>query len=154
MTSLKVIICGGVCAGLALAYWLSRSGHQVTVIERFLALRAIEDQIDIRAQGIKVFKRMGLLDAISSKLVHESGVSIVDSHGKRKAIIMANTSGKGAQSMTSEYEIMCGGLIRILYDSKMQKSITFLAKQSNALSRTINKSLLISRMIRAMHLIY
>jgi 2-polyprenyl-6-methoxyphenol hydroxylase-like FAD-dependent oxidoreductase len=72
-------------------------------------------QIDLRAQGIEAVKRMGLLDAIRGKLVDEAGVSFVDSQGKTKATIMANKSGKGAQSLTSEYEIMRGDLVRILY---------------------------------------
>jgi flavin-dependent dehydrogenase len=37
---LKILICGGGCAGPALAYWLARSGHRVVVVERFPALRA------------------------------------------------------------------------------------------------------------------
>ncbi|OKL59582.1 hypothetical protein UA08_05055 [Talaromyces atroroseus] len=121
MTSLKVLICGGGCAGPALAYWLSLSGHQVVVVERFPAIRATGAQIDIRAQGIEVIKQMGLLDTIRTKLVHEPSVSLVDSAGKANATIMANTSGKGAQSLTSEYEIMRGDLVRILYDATKGK---------------------------------
>ncbi|MCJ1457761.1 hypothetical protein MMC28_008130 [Mycoblastus sanguinarius] len=117
MASLKILICGGGCAGPALAYWLARSGHRVTVCERFAALRASGAQIDLRAQGIEVVKRMGLLDVIRSKLVDEAGVSFVDSQGNVKGTIMANKSGKGAQSLTSEYEIMRGDLVSILYDA-------------------------------------
>lgn len=117
MASLKVLICGGGCAGPALAYWLAKSGHRVTICERFEALRATGAQIDLRAQGIQVINRMGLLDTIRSKLVDEPGVSFVDSEGNVKGTIMANKSGKGAQSLTSEYEIMRGDLVRILYDA-------------------------------------
>lgn len=117
MTRLKVLICGGGCAGPALAYWLARSGHQVTVVERFPALRATGAQIDLRGQGIEVVRRMGLLDAVRSKLVDEDGVAYVDSQGKVKATLLANKSGKGAQSLTSEYEFMRGDLVRILYDA-------------------------------------
>ena len=117
MAPLKILICGGGCAGPALAYWLARSGHRVVVVERFAALRASGAQIDLRAQGIKVVKRMGLLDVIRSKLVDEVGVSFVDSQGNVRGTIMANKSGKGAQSLTSEYEIMRGDLVRILYDA-------------------------------------
>ena len=114
---LSVLICGGGVAGPSLAFWLARAGHRVTVVERFPALRAAGAQIDIRAQGIEVIKRMGLLDATRDKLVDEAGVSLVDSQGRVKATIMANKSGQGAQSLTSEYEIMRGDLVRILYDA-------------------------------------
>lgn len=117
MDPLKILICGGGCAGPALAYWLARSGHQVTVVERFPALRATGAQIDLRAQGIEAVKRMGLLDVIRGKLVDEAGACMVDSQGNVIATVMANKSGKGVQSVTSEYEIMRGDLVRILYDA-------------------------------------
>ncbi len=117
MTPLKILICGGGCGGPSLAFWLAHSGHHVTIVERFPALRASGAQIDIRAQGIQVIKRMGLLDAICSKRVDEAGVSLVDAQNKTKATTMANKSGKGAQSFTSEYEIMRGDLVRIFYDA-------------------------------------
>ena len=119
--ALKVLICGGGCAGPTLAFWLSRNGHQVTIVERFPALRATGAQIDLRGQGIEVAKRMGLIDAIRAKCVDEDGVAVVDSNGKIHATIMANMSGKGAQSLTSEYEIMRGDLVRILYDATKDK---------------------------------
>lgn len=117
MAPLKILICGGGCAGPALAYWLARDGHKVVICERYPALRATGAQIDLRAQGIEVVKRMGIMEAVRSKLVDELGVAIVDSKGNVKGTILANTSGKGAQSVTSEYEIMRGDLVRILYDA-------------------------------------
>ncbi|WP_331772784.1 FAD-dependent oxidoreductase (plasmid) [Embleya sp. NBC_00888] len=117
MPSLRVLICGGGIAGEALAYWLARGGHQVTVVERFPALRATGAQVDLRGQGIDAVRRMGLLDVVRSKLVDEAGVALVDARGKARATIMANTSGRGRQTLTSEYEIMRGDLVRILHDA-------------------------------------
>ncbi|MEU0939360.1 FAD-dependent oxidoreductase [Embleya sp. NPDC005971] len=115
--SLKVLVCGGGIAGQALAYWLARGGHRVTVVERFPALRATGAQVDLRGQGIDAIRRMGLLDVVRSKLVDEAGVALVDARGKARATIMANTSGRGRQTLTSEYEIMRGDLVRILHDA-------------------------------------
>lgn len=117
MAPLKILICGGGCAGPSLAYWLARSGHQVVVVERFPALRASGAQIDLRAQGIDAVRRMGLLDAFREKRVNEAGISFVDSDGKEKGRVMANTSGQGSQTFTSEYEFMRGDLVRLLYDA-------------------------------------
>ncbi|KAG2172614.1 hypothetical protein INT44_002629 [Umbelopsis vinacea] len=117
MAPLKILICGGGCAGPSLALWLARAGHHVTVVERFPALRASGAQIDIRAQGIEVVKRMGLIDVVRSNVVDEAGMSFVDKHNNTKATILANKSGKGAQTATSEFEIMRGDLVRILYDA-------------------------------------
>lgn len=115
--SLKVLICGAGIAGPALAYWLVRAGHRVTVVERFPALRAAGAQVDLRGQGIEAASRMGLLDAIRTKLVDEAGVAFVNAHGRPCATILANTSGRGPQSLTSEYEIMRGDLVRILFEA-------------------------------------
>lgn len=115
--SLRVLVAGGGVAGQALAFWLTRGGHRVTVAERFPALRATGAQVDLRGQGIEAVSRMGLLDAVRGALVDEAGVAFVDAHGKAKATIMANTSGKGRQTFTSEYEIMRGDLVRILHDA-------------------------------------
>ncbi|MER6951605.1 FAD-dependent monooxygenase [Nonomuraea sp. NPDC000554] len=115
--SLRVLIAGGGVAGQALAFWLTRGGHRVTVVERFPALRATGAQVDLRGQGIEAVKAMGLLDAVRGKLVDEAGVAFVDARGKARATIMANTSGQGRQTLTSQYEIMRGDLVRILNDA-------------------------------------
>ncbi|KAK9420117.1 putative Oxidoreductase [Seiridium unicorne] len=117
MPTLRILVVGAGVAGPAIAYWLSRCGHQITVIERSSELRALGAQIDLRAQGIPVVKSMGLMPAIRERLVDEVGVAHVDTHGKPIATIMANASGKGGQSATSEYEIMRGDLVRILYNA-------------------------------------
>ncbi|KAI8578326.1 hypothetical protein K450DRAFT_247286 [Umbelopsis ramanniana AG] len=117
MAPLKILICGGGCAGPSLAFWLARAGHRVTIVERFPALRASGAQIDIRAQGIEVVKRMGLIDVVRSKVVDEAGMSMVDANNTPKATVLANKTGKGAQTVTSEFEIMRGDLVRILYDA-------------------------------------
>ncbi|MEU6605743.1 FAD-dependent monooxygenase [Streptomyces shenzhenensis] len=114
---LRVLVAGGGTAGQALAFWLTRGGHRVTVAERFPAPRATGAQVDLRGQGIEAVERMGLLDAVRGKLVDEAGVAFVDARGRARATIMANTSGRGRQSLTSEYEIMRGDLVRILHDA-------------------------------------
>ena len=119
--ALKVLICGGGVAGPALAYWLARNGHQAVIVERSPVLRATGAQIDLRGQGIEAVKRMGLMDAVRERLVDEAGVSFIDAKGNAKGTILANKSGKGAQSLTSEYEIMRGDLVRILYDITKDK---------------------------------
>ncbi|MFF7364793.1 FAD-dependent monooxygenase [Streptomyces sp. NPDC008125] len=115
--SLRVLVAGGGVAGQAVAFWLTRGGHRVTVAERFPALRATGAQVDLRGQGIEAVDRMGLLDAVRDALVDEAGVAFVDARGRARATIMANTSGRGRQTLTSAYEIMRGDLVRILHDA-------------------------------------
>ncbi|XXH03088.1 Lysophospholipase 1 [Hypoxylon texense] len=126
MAPLKILICGGGIAGPALAFWLARSGHRVVVVERFPALRATGAQIDLRAQGIQAVRRMGLEDAVRARLVDEAGVALVDGRGEVLATVLANTSGRGAQSLTSEFEIMRGDLVRLLYEqTKENKNVEY-----------------------------
>ena len=117
MAPLKILICGGGIAGPALAFWLSRAGHRVVVVERHPVLRASGAQVDLRAQGIAVVDRMGLLGEVRRRRVDEAGVCYVDDRGAVWGTLLANTSGKGAQMPTSEYEIMRGDLVRLLHDA-------------------------------------
>ncbi|WFR67499.1 FAD-dependent monooxygenase [Curtobacterium flaccumfaciens] len=73
--------------------------------------------MDLRGQGIEAIKAMGLLDEVRAHLVDERGVAFINGKGRPLATIMANTSGKGRQTLTSEYEIMRGDLVRILHDA-------------------------------------
>ena len=116
-TSLRVLVCGGGIAGQAAAYWLAHGGHRVVVAERFPALRAGGAQVDLRGQGIEAVERMGLLDEVRAARVDEAGVAFVDGRGRRWATILANTSGRGRQTLTSEYELMRGDLVRILHEA-------------------------------------
>lgn len=136
---LRVLIAGGGIAGQALAFWLSRGGHRVTVVERFPALRAAGAQVDLRGQGIEAVKRMGLLDAVRGRLVDEAGVAFIDARGKAKATIMANTSGKGRQTLTSEYEIMRGDLVRILHDATRDDTAYVFGKSMDGFEQDAHK---------------
>ncbi|HEX7301571.1 FAD-dependent monooxygenase [Lentzea sp.] len=114
---LRVLVAGGGIAGQALAFWLTRGGHRVTVAERAPGLRATGAQIDLRGEGVEAVRRMGLIDAVRAVLVDEPGVAFVDSRGRTRGKVMANTSGRGRQTLTSEYEIMRGDLVRLLHDA-------------------------------------
>ena len=114
---LRILICGGGIAGPSLAYLLSRLGHRITIVERWPALRAHGAQIDLRAQGLIVAERMGLLEAIRAKTVQEDGFEMLDQQGRSVAKFPVNKTGKGAQGLISEFEIMRGDLVRVLYEA-------------------------------------
>ncbi|KAI0545152.1 FAD/NAD(P)-binding domain-containing protein [Xylaria curta] len=138
---LKVLIIGAGVCGPALATMLRRADpdmekyEEITVIERAPKLRE-GLQIDIRAQGISVMRKMGLLEPLRKRVVPENGVCFVDSKGHTYAEFGKNDSGHGAQAMTSEYEIMRGDLVDLMYrtslglnpdrqdDEKLEYSIT------------------------------
>ncbi|RFU75885.1 hypothetical protein TARUN_6347 [Trichoderma arundinaceum] len=118
---MKVLISGAGIAGNGLAFWLSKLGHNVTVIERSPELRTTGLQVDLRGPGVQVLKRMGLDQAFRARSVPEQGIAIVDSSDRRWAYFGVNKTGKGLQSFTTEYEIMRGDLCRIMHDAIKEK---------------------------------
>lgn len=115
MAPLKILIVGGGITGPALGYWLQKLDCDITILERSPDLRASGQQIDLRGQGLTCMRRMGLEPAVREKVVDEQGFRIIDQKGNIKAEFPANKTGKGKQSFTSEFEIMRGDLVRILY---------------------------------------
>jgi 2-polyprenyl-6-methoxyphenol hydroxylase-like FAD-dependent oxidoreductase len=113
---MKVLISGGGIAGNALAFWLSKIGHQVTVVERFPSLRDTGLQLDLRGHGIEVMRRMGLEKEFRARQAPEQGLQIVDKRGWRWALFPVNRSGKGLQNFTSDFEIMRSDMCRLLYE--------------------------------------
>ncbi|KAF3911431.1 hypothetical protein ABW20_dc0104202 [Dactylellina cionopaga] len=113
---LKVLIIGGGIAGPALAYWLSHISANITIIERSPQMRASGQQLDLRGNGVGLMKRMGIEAAIRAVVVRETGTQLIDTHGQTKAFFPAAQNGSGKQSITSEFEIMRGDFVRILYD--------------------------------------
>lgn len=116
---MKVLISGAGIAGTALAFWLGKIGYDVTVVERFSTLRTNGLQLDLRGHGIQILKLMGLDAAFKAKAAPEQGIQFVNSAGRRLAYFGSNTSGKGRQAFTSEYEIMRGELCRLFHDASV-----------------------------------
>lgn len=121
MARLKVLICGGGISGNALAYWLTKSDHDVTIVERYPDLRVTGLQVDLRGPGIEVLKLMGLNEGFRAHAAKEEGMQVVSSSGREWAYFPANKSGAGAQSFTSDYEIMRGDLTRLLHGASGAK---------------------------------
>lgn len=114
MAPLKALIIGGGVTGPAHAYWLSRAGVDITMIERAPNLRTTGQQVDLRGQGVSMMRMMGMEPAVKKVRVHEKGTQAIDRQGQVKAFFPAGESGGAKQSLTSEFEIMRGDLVRIL----------------------------------------
>ncbi|KAL3481255.1 hypothetical protein BJX99DRAFT_181507 [Aspergillus californicus] len=118
---MKVLITGAGIAGTSLAFFLSKLGHSITVLERAPSLRTSGLQIDLRGSGIKVLRRMGLEPAFKTKSIAEQGLRIVDKRGSTWGYFPANRSGRGKQSFSTDYEIMRGDLCEMLYRACLER---------------------------------
>lgn len=122
MPPLKILISGAGISGTAIALLLSKLGHSITVIEKAPTLRATGLQVDIRGHGIEVMKRMGLEQAYRSKIAPEQGLRVVNRSGKRVAYFPANKGKKGLQSFTTDWEIMRGDFVKIMYEASKDRT--------------------------------
>lgn len=118
---LNVLVVGAGVCGPAFAAMLQAFNHRhkITVVERAPALRATGQQIDLKAQVIPIIEEMSLVDLIKAHSVAEKGLEIVDTNGKsvmRFDFSDKDDKGEFAMSVSSEYEIVRGDLVKVLYE--------------------------------------
>ncbi|KAL5422020.1 hypothetical protein PMIN07_008027 [Paraphaeosphaeria minitans] len=122
---LKILIVGAGVAGPALAFLLQRADplHHITVIERASALRATGLQLDFKAQGMPIVRKMGLLDAMRAHRVDETGAEVVGAKGESLARygIRGDSGTEGVHSggVTNELEIMRGDMVKVIVDASI-----------------------------------
>ena len=109
----KILISGASIAGPALAFWLSRRGCAVTVVERAAALRPGGYAIDVRGAALDVAARMGLLPAMRAGGTDTLSTQFIDARGRRLA-----TFARGFGVISPEdVEILRGDLALLLYEA-------------------------------------
>jgi 2-polyprenyl-6-methoxyphenol hydroxylase-like FAD-dependent oxidoreductase len=105
-----ILISGASVAGPALAYWLQRFGHTVTVIEKAPAPRPGGYAVDFRGASLDVLDRMGLRAAVEARATRMGGMDYVNESGRT----VARTS---PTAFSGELEVLRGDLVEILYDA-------------------------------------
>ncbi len=65
----SVLISGASFAGLSTAYWMTRLGYAVTIVELAGGLRRGGTPVDIEGETIGILSRMGLIDAVRAKVL-------------------------------------------------------------------------------------
>ena len=123
---MKVLINGGGVGGLTAAYWFGRMGADVTVTELTSGLRSTGQQIDLRGAALPVMDKMGITEAMKAIVTQEPGLQIVDENGQEMAYFPCGPDVKSRQGFSSEYEIMRGSLVQVLYEhTKKQENVRF-----------------------------
>ena len=105
-----VLISGGGIAGPSLAYWLTRQGHAVTVVEQAQVLRTGGQAVDFRGPALTVLDKMGLLEQVRAGATSMGPLILVDGRGKEVAQLPAEV-------VSGEIEIHWGTLAHILYET-------------------------------------
>jgi 2-polyprenyl-6-methoxyphenol hydroxylase-like FAD-dependent oxidoreductase len=122
---LNILIVGAGVAGPTLALLLQRAcpAHSITIIERAPVLRASGLQLDLKAQGMPIMRKMGLIDAMRAHRVDETGAEIVGAKGESLAKFGVKSGGgtEGVKSggLTNELEVMRGDMVRVIVDASM-----------------------------------
>jgi 2-polyprenyl-6-methoxyphenol hydroxylase-like FAD-dependent oxidoreductase len=80
---MKILINGAGVAGPTLAWWLARSNHEVTLVERAPALRSGGYVIDFWGAGYDIAERMGLIPRILEQGYQVREVRFVDRAGRK-----------------------------------------------------------------------
>ena len=109
----RVLITGAGIAGPAAAFWLTRAGYEVTVLEEAHALRVGGQNVDVRAGGREVLAKMGLEDAVRDRNTGEVGTRFLDEHGDVVSEF-ALDEDSDVDGPTAELEILRGALSEVL----------------------------------------
>lgn len=121
--SKRILISGASVAGNTTAWWLSRHGFDVTVIEKAAEFRNGGQNVDVRGAGREVLRKMGLEQAALALTTGEAGTDWVDEHDTPIARFAVQDIGDG---LTAELEIMRGDLARMIYEpASLQSSYRF-----------------------------
>lgn len=115
MTAPTVLVSGAGIAGPAAAFWLSRNGYRVVVVETAPGVRSGGQTVDLRGAGADVVDRMGLLDQMHHRALDQRGIAWVRADGSRRAEMPVTAfDGNGP---VSKLEILRGDLVDVLYQA-------------------------------------
>jgi 2-polyprenyl-6-methoxyphenol hydroxylase-like FAD-dependent oxidoreductase len=107
---LSILISGASVAGPALAFWLSRAGHDVTVVERSRGLREGGYAVDFRGPAhMDTLARMGVLDDLRALETGGGAMRFVDAANRTQLFLPAEFAG-------GELEVRRADLTRVLYE--------------------------------------
>ncbi|TXK39302.1 FAD-dependent monooxygenase [Nonomuraea sp. C10] len=113
---MHVLISGASVAGPVLAYWLTRYGFTVTVVERAPALRKTGGHaVDLFRPAVDIAAKMGVLDRIRAR---KTGTELLTFHVPGRSRPVRMSTGKLIAAFSERHvEIMRDDLGEIFYDA-------------------------------------
>ncbi|RCV53389.1 FAD-dependent oxidoreductase [Marinitenerispora sediminis] len=114
---MRVCVCGAGIAGLALAWWLERDGHDVVLVERAPGPHGAGYMLDCRGPGYEAVERMRLLPRLRARAFSLS--ELVYHHGDGSVRDRFTDEGPAADRVVS---LMRGDLEGILLGALSSRS--------------------------------
>jgi 2-polyprenyl-6-methoxyphenol hydroxylase-like FAD-dependent oxidoreductase len=113
---MRVLISGASIAGPVLAFWLRRTGFEVTVVERTASLRTGDGghAVDLLGPAVEVVERMGLGDVVRA---HRTRTDLMTLVRPGRTDITIHGADLLAGISDRHIEILRGDLAQILYDA-------------------------------------
>ncbi len=138
---MKVLIVGAGIAGPTLAFWLNKSGHEVTIVERAPELRRGGYLIDFWGAGFDVAERMGIVPELRTRGCLFTEARAIDRNGRTvasftpEAVLRSNKRYLSIprtdlaaiiyDSLGGAVELMLGDTVRDLADDGERVRVTF-----------------------------
>ncbi|MFG1933585.1 FAD-dependent monooxygenase [Mycobacterium sp. NPDC048908] len=130
----SILISGAGIAGPALAFWLTKRGHHVTIVEVANGIRPGGQTVDLRGAGGDVVNRMGLIDQMRQRSLDQRGVAWIKADGRRRAEMPVTAfNGNG---LVSKLEILRGDLVEVLYQATEDRTDYRFGTRIDELSQT------------------
>lgn len=118
--SRRILVSGASIAGPTVAYWLSRYGFEVTLVERAATVRGGGYPIDIRGTAIRVAERMGLLPALRDAHIWTRSILFKESDGGTLRATKPEEITGGTEGF--DVEVPRGTLSSLLYEASRQSA--------------------------------
>ncbi|PZF70838.1 FAD-dependent monooxygenase [Taibaiella soli] len=135
----NVLISGASFAGLATAYWMNRSGYQVTIVEINQSIKKGGTPVNILEGTIDVVKRMGLFEQIAANQIRMERMEFKNA--------LDETERSEAHKKNEEYEIERDVLLDMMYNAVKNNveiiygdSITSLTENNNGIDVTFRSN--------------
>jgi 2-polyprenyl-6-methoxyphenol hydroxylase-like FAD-dependent oxidoreductase len=124
----RVLISGASIAGPTLAYWLSRYGFEVMVVERGKVIRGGGYPIDIRGTAIDVVERMGIFSQLQASHIYSKKITFLSPDGGTAGVIRPEDLTGGEEGR--DIELPRGKLTEHLFALTQQESVRYVFNDS------------------------
>jgi len=110
----RVLVSGASFAGLSTAYWLSKLGYDVTIVETASGLRTGGTAVNIEGQTIGIARRMWILEPIRANRLNLERWDYKNADDVTEGSLMQRRDG--AAPPDDELEVERDTLLRLLHD--------------------------------------